>query len=305
MSESFTLPAFAKINLFLHVLGKREDSFHELCTVFQTISLHDSLTFTATEKEEIELTCNLQHIPTGENNLIYRAAALLKQLFSIDQGVKIHLDKQIPSPGGLGGGSADAAVALIGLVNLWQINTDINTLSKLSQQLGSDVPFFLFGGTALGTGRGTDVTEMDDFPASKMLIVTPRVNVSTADAYSLLTAPALTNEASNRNLIVCHNEAEKLITEQADLRNDFEDVVFKAEPELAQVKHSLLELGAEKVLMSGSGASIFALFSNDDARIRAFSQLKAETDWRVFDVETVSRSEYRKALGLDHGFLRK
>lgn len=300
MSESFTLPAFAKINLLLRIHGKHADGFHELCTVFQSVSLHDSLTFS--DAEELRLTCDDPRIPTGKNNLIYQAAALLKKEFSVARGAQIHLEKRIPSPGGLGGGSSDAATALIGLVRLWQLSVELEQLTDLSKQLGSDVPFFLYGGAALGTGRGTEITHLEDFGHRKMLIVTPNVRVSTADAYSLLRAPALTNEEANRTLIVCHNEAKRLITEQSELRNDFEDVIFKAEPELAQVKHSLLELGSEKVLMSGSGASIFAFFSNDDARNTAFSILKAETDWRVFDVETINRARYHEAMS---GLLQK
>ena len=296
MVESFTLPAFAKINLYLRILGKREDGFHELCTVFQTISLHDDLTFSPSSDNEIHLTCDDPAIPTGENNLIHRAAALLKKEFNVEPGANIHLVKRIPSPGGLGGGSSDAAVTLIGLIKLWGLNVDNTELVAIASTLGSDVPFFLYGGTALGTGRGTEITPMDDFSGRDMLLITPRVSVATADAYSLLSASGLTKEEAKSKLIVCHNEAKKLISEQSELRNDFEDVVFRSKPELAQAKNSLLELGAGKVLMSGSGASIFAFFSNESARQHAFSRLSAETDWQVFTVKTISRKDYLEAL---------
>jgi 4-diphosphocytidyl-2-C-methyl-D-erythritol kinase len=296
MTEAFTLPAFAKINLFLHIHGKRDDGYHELCTVFQTISLCDSLSFSDSPDSQIHLTCDDPKIPTGENNLIVRAASLLKKEFNLQKGANIHLVKRIPSPGGLGGGSSDAAAALIGLIKLWQISIDISELTDITSGLGSDVPFFLTGGTALGTGRGTDITPLDDFSGGNLLVITPRVNVSTADAYSLLSAPGLTKEDSKSKLIVCHNEAQKLICEQAELRNDFEGVIFKFKPELAQAKNSLLELKADKVLMSGSGASIFAFFPDENARQNAFSRLNSETDWQVFAVETISREYYRKAL---------
>jgi 4-diphosphocytidyl-2-C-methyl-D-erythritol kinase len=296
VTESFTLPAFAKINLFLRIHGRREDGYHELCTVFQTVSLYDLLTFSLSRDSSINLTCDDKSIPTGEDNLVYRAASILKKEFKVDKGANIHLEKRIPSPGGLGGGSSDAAITLIGLIKLWQINIDNTQLQAIAQSLGSDVPFFLYGGTALGAGTGTDITPMDDFGDRKMLIVTPPVSVATADAYSLLAAPALTKDDSNRILTICHNEAKKLITEQSELRNDFEDVVFKSEPELARVRNSLLETGADTVLMSGSGASFFALFSNETARQDAFAGLKAKTGWRVFAVETVSRSRYLEHL---------
>lgn len=296
MAETFTLPAFAKINLYLRIHGKREDGYHELCTVFQTISLHDSLTFSESANNEIHLVCDNPEIPTGENNLIHRAASLLKKEFKVSRGAAIHLTKRIPSPGGLGGGSSDAAVTLIGLVKLWGINIDLATLTELAGRLGSDVPFFLYGGTALGTGRGTEITPLDDFRGNNLLAATPRINVATADAYSLLSLPRLTKEDSKSTLIICHNEAKKLISEQAELRNDFEDVVFRLKPELAQAKNSLLELGADKVSMSGSGASIFAFFSDGSARQRALSRLSAETDWQIFAVETISRGSYLEAL---------
>ncbi len=297
MTESFTLPAFAKINLFLHIHGRREDGYHELCTVFQTISLHDSLTFGPSDDNDIHLACDDPSVPTGEKNLIAAAASLLKKEFNIDCGANIHLAKRIPSPGGLGGGSSDAALTFIGLVKLWQLNIELTQLKDLCQRVGSDVSFFLYGGTALGTGRGDEITPLADFHEDKLLVLTPRINVATADAYSLLSLPSLTTADSNRILKICHNEAERLLSEQSELRNDFEGVVFRSKPELARAKDSLLELKAVNVLMSGSGASFFASFADEAARQHAFATLKKETDWQVFEVETVSRRRYLDALG--------
>ncbi len=297
MTESFTLPAFAKINLFLHIHGRREDGYHELCTAFQTISLHDSLTFGPSDDDAVHLSCDDPSIPTGEKNLIAAAASLLKKEFNIDSGANIHLAKRIPSPGGLGGGSSDAAITLIGLIKLWQLNIEVTQLKDLCQSIGSDVAFFLYGGTALGTGRGSEITPLADFSEDKLLVVTPRINVATADAYSLLSLPSLTIADSNRILKICHNEAERLLSEQSELRNDFEGVVFRSKPELARAKDSLLELKAVNVLMSGSGASFFASFADEAARQNAFATLKQETDWRVFEVETVSRRRYLDLLG--------
>jgi len=296
MTESFTLPAFAKINLFLRIHGRREDGYHELCTVLQTISLYDSLTFSPAADNEIHLTCDDPALPAGENNLVYRAASLLKKEFNVRSGAKIHLAKRIPSPGGLGGGSSDAAVTLLGLARLWDIKPAFAALITIAAQLGSDVPFFLYGGTALGTGRGTDLTRLGDFERPYLLVVTPAVNVSTADAYALLSLPRLTKEGSKSILKICHNEAEKLLSEQSGLRNDFEEVVFRLKPELAQAKNSLLELNAENVVMSGSGASFFASFADEDSRRRARAKLERETDWRVFAVETVPRARYLESL---------
>jgi 4-diphosphocytidyl-2-C-methyl-D-erythritol kinase len=296
MIGSFTLPAFAKINLFLNIQGRRDDGYHELYTAFQTVSLHDSLTFSLSTDNSIYLTCDDPSIPVDERNLIFQAASALKKKFNVAQGTNIHLVKRIPSPGGLGGGSSDAAVTLIGLVKLWAINTDITALKLLCAGLGSDVPFFLYGGTALGTGRGTEITPLTDFTGDKMIIVTPDVNVSTADAYSLLSLPPLTKEDSNRILKICHNEAERLLSVQSELRNDFEEVVFQLKPELARVKDSLLALNALNARMSGSGASFFASFADEAGRQSALARLKRETNWRFFAVETVSRELYLESL---------
>ena len=139
-TNSFTLPAFAKINWFLKILGKREDNFHEICTAFQTISLFDNLTFS--ENNELVLTCNDANIPTNEENLIIKAGKVLQARFGINYGAKIHLEKKIPSPGGLGGGSADCAIALLGLAKLWNLKISLAELIEIGKNLGSDVPFF-------------------------------------------------------------------------------------------------------------------------------------------------------------------
>jgi 4-diphosphocytidyl-2-C-methyl-D-erythritol kinase len=292
--NSFRLPAFAKINWFLNVLGKREDGFHEICTAFQTVSLGDYLTFS--ENDEILLTCDNSEIPTDESNLIFKAALELQETFKIKKGVKIHLEKNIPSPGGLGGGSSDAAIALFGLVKLWNIETKFENIFEIAEKLGSDVPFFLSGGTALGVGRGTNLHKIDEVVEKFLLIVTPNINVSTADAFGRLNAPNLTKNVSKSILKTCFDEAEKLKSSQQTLKNDFEKVIFNIHPEIKRVKDTLLNHKATQVLMSGSGASVFAIFENDETRQATMKALEVEKNWRQFAVATISRNEYREAL---------
>ena len=294
--KTFTLPSFAKINWFLRVLGKRADNFHELCTVFQTISLHDKITFS--EGDEIVLTCDDANIPTGENNLIVKAALELKRKYKIKSGAKIHLEKNIPAPGGLGGGSSNAAVALFGLIKLWKLKVDFEEISAIAAELGSDVPFFLHGGTALGTGRGTEISPLDDVSEKHLLIVTPNVNVSTAEAFARLDVSDLTNNSSKSILQICRYEAKTLDLRQSRLENDFEKSVFGIESEVERVKSKLLELNAESALLSGSGASVYALFDSEKILQIAFEVLKTEQSWRKFVVETISRREYREQLNL-------
>lgn len=291
--NSFTLPSFAKINWFLRILGKRDDGFHDLCTVFQTVSLCDFLTFSGSD--EIILTCDDDTIPTGEENLIARAARLLKEKFDIKKGAKIHLAKNIPVEGGLGGGSSNAAVALLGLAKLWNLNYDFQMLSDFGGQLGSDVPFFFHGGTAFGTGRGTKIETLEDADEKFLLIVTPKVRVSTREAFARLGATRLTKEASKSILQICLSEAKALDLRHSELKNDFEASVFAFEPEIERVKEKLLKLGAVNAAMSGSGASVFGIFEKNETRQTAEKALENE-NWRKFAVATISRDKYREAL---------
>lgn len=285
--NSFTLPAYAKINLGLKILGKRADHFHELYTVFQTVSLADALTFE--ENEQLILTCDDEKIPTDKNNLIVRAAELLKEKYCVASGAKIHLEKKIPSPGGLGGGSSDAATTLVGLTKLWKLKIDFADLQKICAELGSDVPFFLYGGTCLGTGRGTEIEKLSEFEADFLLIITPLVNISTAAAFNALNAPNLTNRASKSILKICRQQAENAFLRQTSLENDFEEVIFKIEPEILRAKQKLLETGAIAAALSGSGASVYGIFENEETRQAAIKAIKNE-NWRKFAVATVSRA---------------
>jgi 4-diphosphocytidyl-2-C-methyl-D-erythritol kinase len=295
MMESFTLPAFAKINWFLRVSGKREDGFHEICTAFQTVSLRDNLTFK--ESDGLSLTCDEPKIPVGENNLIIRAAIKLQKKFGIKKGARIHLEKRIPAPGGLGGGSSDAAVALLGLIKLWQIEIDFKSLGEIGADLGSDVPFFFWGGTALGTGRGTNIEPINEVDEEFMLVVTPIIDVPTARAFADLNAPPLTNQPAESILKICRSEAEKLNLRHCSLENDFEPTVFRIAPEIRRVKEKLLEHGAIHARMSGSGASVYAVFDKEETRQATFKAIERdEPVWRQFAVATISRSEYREAL---------
>lgn len=294
--QPFSLPSFAKINWTLRVLGKRDDGFHELFTVFQTVSLCDIIYFA--ESEKLELTCEDAAIPTDGRNLIIQAAKALQGIAGIDKGAFIHLEKRIPSPGGLGGGSSNAAVALIGLMRLWDVAIEDDLLSELALELGSDVPFFLLGGTAIGTGRGEVIEAIGDREATEMLIVTPDVNVSTREAFAGLNAPTLTNVDLNRILPVCRKDAESLDAHHSVLTNDFERSVFSAYPEIERVKNTLVELGALTAVMSGSGASVFAVFDKKETRQAAEKALDREITWRKFVVSTISRAEYSEALGI-------
>ncbi|MGH7783263.1 MAG: 4-(cytidine 5'-diphospho)-2-C-methyl-D-erythritol kinase [Candidatus Binatia bacterium] len=296
MPSAFTLPSFAKINWTLRILGKRVDGYHELCTVFQTISLSDELTFSP--NDELVLTCGDDSVPADGQNLIVRAAETLRDRYAIDKGARIHLKKRIPSPGGLGGGSSNAAIALIGLSRLWKIEPDSGEMTVMAEFLGSDVPFFLHGGTAIGTGRGEIIGSGLDINEKFMLVVTPNVSISTKEAFARIDASGLTKAASKSILRDC-----RFIAESGDLRdktliNDFEASILSVEPEIARVKNALLRLGARQAMMSGSGASVFTVFDKEETRQAAIKALEIESNWRKFAVATISREEYRRHLDL-------
>jgi 4-diphosphocytidyl-2-C-methyl-D-erythritol kinase len=296
-NRSFTLPSFAKINWVLRVLGRRLDGFHELSTIFQTITLHDKLKFTARDDDRLHLACSSPDIPVDESNLILRAAIALRDQYSGRKGASIHLKKVIPVEGGLGGGSSNAAIALLGLSNLWEIKTNKQELTEIGASLGADVPFFLTGGTALGMGLGTRVRPMDEVAARHLLIVKPHSKVSTAQAYKSLNAPALTKADSD--IILSISRADEQFTDfhPDALHNDFEPVVFHLQPEIERVKDTLLRAGARSALLAGSGSSVFGVFDGSESRRRAIEILEKDSGWRLFSCATLSRSAYMEALG--------
>lgn len=294
---SFALPSFAKINLSLRVLGRRPDGYHELRTVFQTVSLRDRLTFRPLADGRIELDCDAPGVPADETNLVHRAAVLLRERYGVRRGAGVRVEKVIPAGGGLGGGSSNAAAALVGLTRLWEIGAGAEELSALGALLGADVPFFFAGGTAAGSGRGDRVRPLPDAPPHHLLIVTPPVRVSTAEAYKSLNAPALTKEGGAVNFYVSREAAEFSGSPRESLVNDFEPAVFRLFPEIEGARDALLGAGAAAALLSGSGASVFGIFDTEGQAARAAGRLGRETGAQVFACSTLGRAAYREAFG--------
>jgi 4-diphosphocytidyl-2-C-methyl-D-erythritol kinase len=303
--ETFTLPAYAKINWTLHVLGQRADGYHELQTVFQTVTLCDRLTFTHRADDSITLKCDAPGIPLDESNLVVRAARALQRRYEIKQGATITLEKNIPAAGGLGGGSSDAAMTLIGLAHLWRVETTKQELEELGAKIGADVPFFFTGGTALGTGLGTEISALADAPASHLLIIKPDAQVSTAEAYKALNAPALTKAKGNIILSSSRPHAQISDSLHHNLRNDFEPVIYGLHPEILRARDALLRAGARAALLTGSGASVYGVFDNPETRERAAATLRTEAAWRLFKCEALSRADYLRELGAAAAPLRR
>lgn len=298
MSDShITVPAFAKINLSLRVLGKRADGYHDLDTVFQTISLHDTIEIVATDNPEIELSCDDRRLAIDETNLVIRAAESLRTRFATRKGARIRLEKRIPVQAGLGGGSADAAATLLALAHLWKLNATRQDLVAVGSRLGADVPFFLFGGTAHGKGVGDKVTPLQDASEQFPLIIKPNANTRTRDAYEALDEGSLTT-SNSKTILSSSQPTEQFDNGFASLENDFEEVVFNLEPEIARAKAALMRSGAAAAALAGSGSAVFGIFDSEDAQRRAIQAIELETGWRVFPCKTVGRDVYARAFGV-------
>jgi 4-diphosphocytidyl-2-C-methyl-D-erythritol kinase len=303
LDTAFTLPAFAKINLGLRVLGRRADGYHEIRTVFQTVTLHDRLTFRDHPAGDFELICSDPSVPADETNLVSRAARALRERYGTGRGARVELEKVTPAGGGLGGGSSDAAAALVGLSRLWNLPATKGELCEIGARLGADVPFFLTGGTALGTGTGTQIEPLEDAPARHVVLVTPPVRVSTAEAYRALNAPALTKGGRAASLSVSRARAKTASSLQWEAVNDFEPVVFRLHPEIGRARDALVAAGARQALLSGSGASVFGLFDAETHARAAADSLRGGRGWSVFRCATLARADYARSFGQCAGFL--
>src|SRR5258708_6481458 len=258
MSE-VRIPAYAKINLRLDILGKRADGFHELRTIFQTISLHDELRLRTSRQPGISLTIRGNESLSKEpfqNNLVYRAVDALRRELKIRGGVEIELKKTIPAGRGLGGGSSDAAAALLGTLRLAGRKLPAARLMELAASLGADIPFFLLGGRALGVNKGDEIYPLPDIQKRHILVVSPKeIHVPTPDAYRWLKARprGLTKSATKHKL--WKFRAQWWSAQGSGLSNDFEEPVFRRHPRLAQIKRALLQKGAAEATLAGSGSA--------------------------------------------------
>jgi 4-diphosphocytidyl-2-C-methyl-D-erythritol kinase len=289
------IPAFAKVNLRLDILGKRPDTYHELRTIFQTISLHDELRLRASKTSEICLTIlgnESLSVEPVRKNLVYAAVDALRRELHIRSGVEIDLRKKIPAGRGLGGGSSDAAAALRGYLRLTRREIPAPRLIEIAASLGADVPFFLFGGRALGIGRGDEIYPLPDISKLTLLVVSPKnIHVPTPDAYRWLKAPALTKAHATPKLwkfcALCWS------AQESGLSNDFERPVFQRHPRLAQIKRVLLQRGAAEASLAGSGSAVFGVFPSPAMARRAAVGFQDE---HTFVCETISRDRYLRKV---------
>ncbi|MCM3878085.1 MAG: 4-(cytidine 5'-diphospho)-2-C-methyl-D-erythritol kinase [Thermoanaerobaculia bacterium] len=290
--KRLTLEAFAKVNRSLRVLGKRPDGYHEIDTVFQTVDLSDRIDFLEGEEDsgEVSLTIEGADLAADASNLILRAAAALVSRTGTKRGARIHLSKKIPIGGGLGGGSSNAATTLRGLCTLWNLQLSDADLGALAASLGSDVPFFLLGGRARGTGRGEILEPLEDLPEEWLVLVIPRFSLSTAVVYGALAAPALTDSAAGTNLGGSDSDC-------GPDRNDLEPAAESLRGELLSFRAALSDFGATSARLSGSGSTVFGLFGDEESARRAHGRLagfREETKTTMTIVKTVSRAAFAR-----------
>ncbi len=286
-----TVRAHAKVNLDLRVLGVRADGYHELRTVFQTIELHDTLTCTEAPGP-FTLKCRTAGVPLDSSNLVWKAAAALWTALGRGGEIRdavIQIDKQIPVEAGLGGGSADAAAALMALGRLWG-GAPITLLREVGATIGADVPFFLSGGTALGLGRGEEIYPLVDLPPHYVVIVRPPFGVSTAEAYGWYDEDRLEGIRENR-------EFQQLPvpwpSRAAQMINDLEPPVVRRHQEISGLKVQLREAGASAAAMSGSGSAVFGLFRSRAPAERAVKPL-SRNGAKALVTRTLTRAEYER-----------
>lgn len=298
MATALTLRAHAKINLDLRILGLLPDGYHEVRTVLQTLRLHDTLTFTPVAGP-FAIACDDPTLPTDAGNLVWRAAEVLAAAAvprrRVD-GVRVEVAKRIPAQAGLGGGSADAAATLVALTHLWRLDLSATDLATLAARLGADVPFFLGGGTALGTGRGDDVSPLAEPPPASVVVVVPPFGVSTPDAYRWFDVDGPPRRVARRRA----PPLSAWPAWAAELRNDLEAPVARRHPAIGRLIRSLTTLGAEYAAMSGSGSAVFGIFPDDETAAAAQAAL-VRRGVRAWLTGTLSRAavtrQRRRILG--------
>lgn len=279
--SSLNLAAPAKINYLLDVIGKRPDGYHELRMIMQRINLCDDITLSVIRSPGISVTCNSPGAPDGPDNIAWKAARAILDRSKSEYGVHISITKNIPVAAGLGGGSSDAAAVLSGLNELLCLDLSIVELMDMGCRLGADVPFFILNTTALAEGIGEILTPLPDMPKCWILLVNPRIQVSTAWVYQSL---QLTSRKELNKLPKFFSSIEQITS---IMSNDLETVTIRAFPVIEAIKRQMTELGALGSMMSGSGPTVFGVFNDFDTAERARQKITSGDEWFAVTVETL------------------
>ncbi len=282
MIDVLELKAYGKINLGLDVVRKREDGYHEVRMIMQTVNLYDKIVMERNDSGMIKTETNLPYVPDGEGNLAYRAAKMLADEFHVTDGVTIKIKKCIPVAAGMAGGSTDAAAVLIGMNRMFSLGLSKKDLMDRGVKLGADVPYCILRGTALSEGIGEILTELPPAPQCHVVLAKPQVSVSTKAVYGKLRANELTPEEhpdiDGMTEAIKNGDLDGVI---ARFGNVLETVTIPDYPEIAKIKDIMMECGADGSLMSGSGPTVFGIFKEEEKAKRACEVLKAAEDGRL------------------------
>ncbi len=288
--KEIRLKARAKINISLDVIGRRENGYHDVKMIMQTVDLYDKLLLRKQTKDEITIKTNLAYLPVDERNLVYKIIRYFREHYRIQEGIYVDLFKMIPVAAGLAGGSADAAQAIVGMNSLFQLNLSNEEMLEIGEKFGADIPYCIMQGTVLATGLGEILEPLVDFPEVYVLIVKPRFSVSTPQVYQ--------RYDSLENVVHPNTEALLEGIEEQDvlkichhLGNVLEDVTIEMHPEIQQIKEALLEQGAQGTLMSGSGPSVYGLFTDQGEAERAKRRLARKRDLQFVYLTSIYHRE--------------
>ncbi|WP_300260260.1 4-(cytidine 5'-diphospho)-2-C-methyl-D-erythritol kinase [Clostridium sp.] len=285
------MKAYAKINIALDAIGKREDNYHLLRMIMQTVDLYDVIDIEKSNDSNISIYCNKHYVPTDERNLAYKAAALFKERFNIKEGINIRIKKNIPVAAGMAGGSTNAAAVLVIMNKLFNVNASLDELKELGVKIGADVPYCIEGGTALCEGIGEVITQLKPFENKILVVLKPNFGVSTKEVYTSLDINKIKKHVNIEGLISAM-ENDDLRYVSRNMKNVLENVTLKKHSVLKTIKEDMKRSGALGAMMSGSGPTVFAFFDNMLTAQKSFEFLKSKYKYAdVYITRTISSNQ--------------
>lgn len=280
-----TRKAPAKINFAIDVLSRRPDGYHEVAMVMQTIDLHDTITVKESFEQEVIVTASNSKIPTGKENIVYKAADYMRIKYNVKMGASIHIEKNIPVAAGLAGGSTDAAATILLLDELWRLKLTRAEKMEIGKKIGADVPFCIMGGTALAEGIGEKLTTLTPSPTCHILLAKPNMSISTKEVYEGIVFDEIKDRPNIKAMIEGLGKKElSIIT--SNMVNVLETVTLKKCPQVKLLKETMMKGGAMAAMMSGSGPTVFGVFENQKDALQAYAQLHTIVE-EVFLVKTI------------------
>ena len=291
--DNISLKAYAKVNLSLDILARREDGYHELCMIMQSIGVYDKVNLTKLRQKDIKISSNIKNLCLPENNIVYKAAKLLYERFDIKEGLHINLYKYIPMGAGMAGGSTDAAAVLRGMNELYNLRLSKEELMKIGLEIGADVPFCICGGTMLAKGIGEELSELKAMPNAHLLLVKPYFSISTKEAYSLVDLSKLADkDRPDTGKIISYIEEGNLKKIAENMKNVFELYIGKKYPLIEKIKQELIRQGALGAVMTGSGSVVFGVFEDLTLSKKCYETFK-QGEFRA-EIKEVYISEFIK-----------